>query len=196
MILVVVLAIAVIGGGAYVYFQAKQKSKTVMPPIQDPTLPADPTSDWKTYTSTKGGFSFRYDPDWKTTTCNGTDATVYLGPSAEALAACGSEFGGQMLIALREASQSPESGSITNPAEYMDYTRTAVTIDGATGFRAYGVQKYESEVGPPVGTVKIIYDLHKGSKVYEAAYFQYPTGATSQNLQADFDLMVKSLKFQ
>lgn len=58
-VLLIIIAILLLGGGAYV-FQSKQTSPSeAVAPTAQATSTAQ-TSDWKTYTSTKYGFSFQY----------------------------------------------------------------------------------------------------------------------------------------
>jgi hypothetical protein len=101
-----------------------------------------------------------------------------------------------MIIGVLEGGQTIENSTNSNEGDYDGYKKEPVTIDGATGVRAVGKLKAESEVGPPAGTYMINYALKKGDKVYLALYYQYPSGPVSQNLQGDFELMVKSLKFK
>jgi hypothetical protein len=59
-VLVVFLIVILGAAGAYVYFK---KSGGTIPLIQNNvTKTTEDTSDWKTYTNTQAGFSFKYPP--------------------------------------------------------------------------------------------------------------------------------------
>ncbi|MDO8552107.1 MAG: hypothetical protein Q7S01_01100 [bacterium] len=78
LLLLAIIALLAIGGGAYVYLQKKQvnlpeviKTPAQANPIPQTLPPQNPVSDannvtanWETYTSTKDGYSFRYPEEW------------------------------------------------------------------------------------------------------------------------------------
>jgi hypothetical protein len=73
-IIIILLALVLVVAGAY-YFGTKNKSAPTPSPVastqpsSSPTATADPTANWKTYTST--AYSFKYPTDWNLT--EGTD---------------------------------------------------------------------------------------------------------------------------
>lgn len=103
-IIVVIAAVAVIGGGAVIVRRttyldfilpstvreflhrggAVPSSESSSETPSETPEPEDPTKDWKTYTSSKHGFSFKYPKDWRTAVL--ADGEVLLfGPHAKRL---------------------------------------------------------------------------------------------------------------
>lgn len=56
-LLLAIIGILLIGGGAYVYMQQKSANQPEV---------ANQTADWKTYTNTKDGYQLKYPADWQT----------------------------------------------------------------------------------------------------------------------------------
>jgi hypothetical protein len=68
---ILILIIFILIGGGATYYVANQSQKPASSSNQTPTTAPsptptpDPTSDWKTYTNTKYGYSVKYPSDWK-----------------------------------------------------------------------------------------------------------------------------------
>lgn len=76
LLLVGILILATIAGGAY-YFSTKNFSKSTLQPTiqtsqpQNPSPTTNPTAYWKTYTDAKNGYEIKY-PNDKLTSCSST----------------------------------------------------------------------------------------------------------------------------
>lgn len=74
LILVGILIIAALAGGAY-YFE---KSSTKPSAPATTSVAPQPTASWKTYTSNEYDITFKYPLDWKLSTQNGTDNASFF----------------------------------------------------------------------------------------------------------------------
>src|SRR5690349_19974476 len=92
LVLVIVGLIGVFGWYVWHNRATQAKSAITQTTAQTPTtksstkttlVPADPTKDWKPYSSTKGAFSFRYPTSWVQATSPDlcSDGLVLLGPT-------------------------------------------------------------------------------------------------------------------
>jgi len=73
---------------------ATQSAKETPTPV--PAGNKDETEDWKTYTSSKDGFSLKYPKDWLDNACE--EELAFLSPTKGTLGICQSEFGGMVNI--------------------------------------------------------------------------------------------------
>jgi hypothetical protein len=148
------------------------------------TTPTDPTAAWTRYSDAVDHFSLRYPPTWQQRTCPGSDHTaLFLAPTTDALAICNSGFVGQMSVAAVPGDQ--RSGY---QVDGTDAVSTLVTIDGVTGTHEWA-NATATDLGPPVGTHVVAYLFYTGGMTYRLSYAQAPTGATSTDVLADFELM-------
>jgi hypothetical protein len=151
------------------------------------TTPADPTAGWSPYHDATARLSLRYPPAWQQRTCTGGEFTsLYLGPTAADVAACNSDFTGQISAIVFSGDQR-SSLHLTGSG----LTSTAVTVDGVGGSREQATAApSEAEIGPAAGSVLVVYAFYTAGQTYRFGYVQAPSGATSTNVLSDFDLMV------
>lgn len=154
------------------------------------TTAADPTANWTKFSSTGGKFNFKYNPDWKKLTCD-DDSTVYLAPTTAALAVCNSDSGSQITI-YSQAGDHRSDQRLTAADGYTSITSENVTVSSVTGTRMRGVLTTPGPVGSPANTITVIYSFYTNGRTYTASYNQEPSGARSQNVLSDFDLLVKN----
>ena len=181
----------------------KHTKKTAITPASSP----DPTAAWTVSSSTKGQFSLRYPTTWVQPThkeyCNADlfDRAVYLGPDADSVLKCGSEYFGQ--IAVTSVVGDKTANTAITSDNFDNILTKQVTVNGVKGTRTAGVAK-----APPAdatepggylkGTIVVDYVFYAHGSTYAASYTQAPVGsAPSSNVLSDFDLMVtNTLKFE
>lgn len=153
-------------------------------PTPAPTL--DPTVAWTRYSDPVDHFSLRYPGTWMQRTClNGVHTGLFLAPTADSLGICNSGFGGQMSV----IAVTGDERTAMQLSGLPDLVTTAVTVDGQAGTRQ-SATAVASELGPPAGTRLVVYVFFIGGRTYRCSYTQAPSGATSADVLADFDLMV------
>lgn len=156
---------------------------------------ASVTATWTEYSSREGQFSLRYNPKWQTMICEDMGSTLYLAPNAKAQAVCASEHGSQISVFSRSGDVRTE---LALNDDYSERKSEVVTVDGVAGRREQGKLVAES-VGPggdPIGSTLVVYYFYTNGRTYAATYRQTPTGDYTQDLLADFDLMIReTLKF-
>lgn len=162
------------------------------------------TTDWTPVASLKGKLSLSYLKTWVQPTnrdlCNPSffDRSVYLGPDADSVLKCGSEYFGQMAVQSFDGDKRSDFALGTG---YKDITDKEVNVSGLTGRRISGVASAPAPgagPGPVEGTIEVRYVFYSPTAVtYVVRYTQAPKGhAPSTNVLNDFDLMVaKTLKF-
>lgn len=87
-IIILLLSFAAAGFFAYKNWQLKQQISQVKPtptPIITPSATPDPMANWKTFTNSTWGYSFKYPPQWGVST--GGDDVVLLMSNAQYLTA-------------------------------------------------------------------------------------------------------------
>jgi hypothetical protein len=162
---------------------AAVETTTAVPTTTTP--PADPTLGWTPYRDTVDHFSLRYPPGWQQRTCLGSPHTaLFLGPSADALALCNSGFVGQMSVAAI-----PGDERATYHVTGTGAASASITVDGVSGTRETATAS-ATDLGPPAGTRLVAYLFYTGGMTYRCSYAQAPSGPTSTDVLADFDLMV------
>jgi hypothetical protein len=102
-LLLIIIALAFVGGGAYVYLQNKQSGQpeTVSPVTQTATTSVAQTSDLKTYTNAQHGYSVSY-PATVTTTLASGDFSTGVWSS---LSQSGQDWYKSSCVVLRDANQ-------------------------------------------------------------------------------------------
>jgi hypothetical protein len=108
------------------------------------------------------------------------------------VAVCNSDFSGQMSAIVFDGDQRAAlhlSGT--------GLTSTPVTVAGVAGTREQAVaEASDTGVGPAAGSVLVTYVFFTGGLTYRLGYVQAPSGPTSTNVLADFDLMAtRALQF-
>ena len=153
-----------------------------------PTTPADPTASWTAYSDPVDHFSLRYPPAWQQRACPSDVHTgLFLAPSVDALAICNSGFVGQMSV----VAVTGDEHNALQLSDLPDLVTAAVTVGGHAGTRQAGTAvASDTGVGPVAGTRLVVYVFVNGGRTYRLAYAQAPSGPTSTNVLADFDLMV------
>ena len=65
-LIVIILSVILSAGGTYLALNSKPKPQPTVPKVTPTTTPTpvDETANWKTFTSTKWGFKFKYPNDW------------------------------------------------------------------------------------------------------------------------------------
>jgi hypothetical protein len=82
-IIIIILAIIAIAGGAY-YFGTKNKTTPTSNPVAsvqpstNPTTIVDPTTNWKTFSDLASGVEFKYPNNWFVEKMKGWTLTVFL----------------------------------------------------------------------------------------------------------------------
>src|SRR5262249_6608023 len=94
-----------------------------------PTTPADPTAAWTPYHDASIHLSLRYPPAWQQRTCDVSGrASLYLAPTAEALAVCMSDNVGQISIVALDGDQ---RAALHLTGSHL--TSNPVTVGGVNG---------------------------------------------------------------
>lgn len=216
--LILVAIAGLVGGTVWYVWHIQSTNKTtstttqptILPsqntekPTKPPTAP-DPTDDWTAFSSAKGKFSLKYPKKWvqpvNRDACSPGlfDRAVYLGPDAESVLVCASEFFGQMSVISVDGDKRADSDL---GSDYKDIVKKDVTVNDITGQRISGVAKApaaDAVFGPLEGTTEVHYVFYVPATgmTYTARYTQAPAGhAPGTNVLSDFDLMItKTLKF-
>jgi len=152
-----------------------------------PSSTPDATAGWARYSDVTDQFSLRYPPAWLQRTCVvDVHTSLFLAPSSPALGVCNSGFGGQMYVGAATGDQR----TVFALTGYPDLVNTTVTVNGVTGMRQSATVSAATDMGPAVGTRLVKYLFFTHGRTYQCNYTQGPSGPTSTNLVADFDLMV------
>ena len=151
---------------------------------------ADPTKNWKAYTSTTGKFSLRYPYSWYTASkpdlCS--DDLLLLGSSQSLVGQCATDSGGQVMFAASDGDQ--RDNYEFKPAYYKNITHEDVTVDDVKGTVWSGMYSYAGEgIGPEVGTQETTYLFYTDGHTYVATYSQHPG---SPDVSETFNLIVKN----
>lgn len=176
LILVGILIIMVVAGGAF-YFgrQTTPKPQTQNPVVTSTPQPSpspDETSNWKTYTNTKNGYSFKYPSDWSISGI-GPGGAEYTSGSATRADAGTIHISTPMQCptglpnaGLNDCSEGIDIDFLDNPknlsaeeyARYLKWNQAqykSITINHITWLMADEIQKYG-----------VALFLQKGSKIY------------------------------
>lgn len=159
---------------------------------------SDPTTDWVSYSNTKGVFKLKHPKTWvsasKPELC--TDGLVLFGGNSASVGTCASDNGGQISISSVEGDQT-EAYELS-PDHYSDITKTVAVADGVQGTLIRGKAK-----GP--GSDDVVEGYAAGTKVVQYLFFAnngrtyqalYVSATGYPDVLADFDTMVaKTLKF-
>lgn len=200
-LILILLVVGLLGAvGFLVYKNQKKPAATTTTTTStqkvttEPTkAEVDPTADWTAFSSKEGEFSVKYPTAWVKLTCD-SDSGLFLAANASSLAKCGSDSGGQMLVASYK-------GNILSSQElksdhYPDLVTESVSVNGVTGKKQTGTYKSvpdEIGVGPADGDKKVMYTFYTNNRTY---YASYSIKASYPDALSDFNLMVtKTLKF-
>jgi hypothetical protein len=183
---------AVLGFAAHQYVDYRRAVHPAVKPIPhvgadvSPTPQLSPTKSWTAFSAQFGHYSLRYNPKWQVKYC-GTDDTyddLQLEVSADRLLPCnveGYDLHIQMqvytqlgdLLPSYDVAEAGYSGSVSD-----------VTISGVAGHRYDGSNSEHTKY--------IKYVFVANGRTYEFLYHQQ-TG--DSDLAADFERMVKTIKF-
>lgn len=206
LILVLVIVIAISGVGLYV-FKAKNNITSTYKSVANTSTTnkpkiakaPDPTTNWTSYSSKLGNFSLRYPSSWvqpthkELCTAGLFDRSLYLGPDAQSVLSCGSEFFGQISFSSVDGDKRTDYDLGT---DYTNNTKKAVTLNGVAGQRISGtaIAKSADNVFAPLeGTIEVYYVFYTNGITYSATYTQAPAGhSPSTNVLNDFDLIMSS----
>jgi len=160
-------------------------SGTTVAPVV--TTSTDPTAGWTPYHDASINLSLRYPPAWQQRTCEvGGHTSLYLAPTADALAVCMSDNTGQVSIVPLDGDQR-SALHLTGTG----LTSSPVTVAGVAGTREQDVAAgSETGLGPAAGSVEIVYVFFAHGLTYRIAYVQAPSGPTSTNVQDTFNQIV------
>jgi hypothetical protein len=184
-VLIVLAVVTLLGaGGWYAYHHAHNKAPvpaahTDTPKKSTSTKPAstDPTADWRTFTSAKGKYSFKYPATWSLAEhldqC--ADGLTLIGPSEQSVGACASENSGEVSL---YGSPGDNRGSYKLGLDYKDVAITDITVNGVAGTRSTGTV---SNSGPeegvgilPDNTKTVRYVFYTNGWTYYINYSQTP----------------------
>ncbi len=206
-VLILVIFVAALGMGGYVYYRQQQANKvydaagsgsTVSKHAKKKAVSAvDPTADWTVFTSTKGKYTLKYPASWSKVTCDNNDTTLYLAANSKTVAVCNSDSGSQMVVTSEagdaQTSKKLEARNSGDTATIGTVTTQTVTVDGVQGVRQSAA--IISDVGllnTNVGTTLITYVFYAKGRTYSADYSFDAKNKSYQDVSADFDTMVKS----
>jgi hypothetical protein len=169
---------------------AASTTSTPSPTPATTTSPPDPTAGWTAYSDTTDRFSLRYPPSWVHRTCVVSGHTsLYLAPSTAALGVCSSGFVGQMYVIPFAGDQ---RSTLVLGSDFTGLVNTPVTVAGVAGQRESATVATSMGIGPVPGTKVVQFLFFTNGRTYLCRYNQAPSGPTSTNVQADFELMVTS----
>jgi len=220
-IIVLVVFLGAAGGVALYVWQSKNKTDqslnnasqgqgTVVKDTKntESTAPkvqgTDLTADWTAVSSAKGKFSFRFPKTWvqpvNRDLCSPElfDRAVYLGPDADSVLKCATEYFGQVSVFSVDGDKRGDYGLNSGYKQVID---KEVNVNGLIGHRISGVATAPAPgaaFGPVEGTIEVRYVFYAPTgTTYVAKYTQAPKGnSPSTNVLNDFDIMVtKTLKF-
>ncbi len=205
-ILLVIVALALVGGTGWYVMQAKNKTNSTLDSTsKSGTEPqktekketakpeTDPTADWVEESNTVGIFKFKHPKIWVSTSC---DSITLVGANANSVGHCNSEDGGQISIASIEGTVDDQY--VLTETEFSNIKKTVLAVDGVQGSRSEGTSKAPPPDGAlggyPEGTKVVQYVFAgKNNRTYVIRYVQltsYP------NSLADFEILItKTLKF-
>ena len=202
-VILIVIALGIVGGtGFYVYKANKEDVKITDSSIQKEggsakkAEEADPTKDWKSYSSKPGKYSLKYPPTWVTAEhpelCS--EGILLLGADKNSVGVCASESFGQIAIYANKGDVRAEME--LRSANYPDLKTQEVIVDGVKGKKQAGTYKKTGEgFGPEDGDYQIVYTFFANGMTYQATY---SSGVSTKypDVKKDFELMVeKTLKF-
>lgn len=196
LVALVMLLLGGTGGGVWYWQQQKlddQKSKVTQLEAENQTLKTAQASpnvaSFVKYVNQTGDFSISYPPAWLALVCEGNLGTVFLAPDEESQALCASEKFSPVSVTSNSGDQ--RSLSLAEIKKYASQVElTNVTIDGVAGKKATYTHSGNEFVTK--GTKYIQYEFFTNKRTYTASYGQEPTG---DDLSADFEAMIKTLKF-
>ena len=173
--LVVVAILAIFLGGYYLGQQQIKLTLSSQSTVQPPSSPADETADWKTYISTKYGYSLKYPINWKSLECN----SASFGP--DVASSCATDAPGALILTVENEIKEP---LISVATEFKVTERKTVNIGGENGEWVL-VEK----VKPSPGADKIIVTavVHDGKT--------YTFNLSDVNEKENLDQILSTFKF-
>lgn len=210
MALVIILLIGVVGFMVYrnhiktIATIPKATTKVVTNvPVTSKPVESDPTTAWTVFKSEKGQFSLKYPSNWvqplHPELCGPETfvRSLYLGPDANSVLKCGSDFFGQIDITSSPGQKSGLTYDFSSG--YKNLIKRTVVVNGVNATRTSGIASGQPQsLGSYVdGTVVVEYIFTNSGNIYAAHYTQTPAGNNpSQDVLADFDLILtKTLSF-
>lgn len=199
-LLLILLAIALIGGTGWYVWQNKddsspesESSSSQNEAATEEESAADPTADWATYKSTGGIFTLKHPKTWVTSSdCE--DNPLFLAPTKEQLGSCNSENGGTVAIStMTESYEKQPDSDYANTAIYKEYKKTVVKVNGVDATRRQWVQG-TTESGFGDDMIHINYEIIGPNNTVLASYTASQQDKAEQDI---FDTMIgKTLVFE
>ncbi len=192
LVAVILLIVLLAGGGAYFVLNTKSKSQPVISkttptsiPASAPSLTPDPTANWKTYTDSQNGFSFKYPSSLYVKISNKFPNSIFVM---------------QNNIDIEKASEGPVSDLTIHvekgnniPAAFDNVKQNLhnpldqnLTIDGASGRGISGTMSGNLE-----GTFNSNVVILKDNKVITLNFYEY----NDKFSKAIFNQILSTFKF-
>jgi type II secretory pathway pseudopilin PulG len=189
-LLLLILVALVSFSGYYVYNSQKKTSKTydaVNSVSNNTPKAADPTVNWKTFSSTDGKFSVKY-PDTWVTGSNQANCSDYLmlGTTADTAGHCQSDATPEVAVTSSEGDKQIDYALVQK--YYPDLKKVPATINGVQGYKYTGTFHSDQDfgIGPTNGTESVAYIFYTNGRTYLATYNQQPG---QPDILADFTVM-------
>lgn len=204
--LLILVILGLVGGVGYYAWKVNKDSEKNLDSISTSKVStsekktekaADPTKDWKAYSSKEGQYSLKYPTTWVTADspelC--TEGLLLLGGNKSSVGGCATDGGGQMTVVSEKGDV--RSNMEMDPDYYADLKTEQVTVAGVTGKKQTGTFKVPEGMdgpGPQNGEKHTVYTFFTNSRTYRASYGD---GPGFPDVLADFNTMVsKTLKFE
>lgn len=210
-IALLILVVALIGFAGYTVWQKNKPESAATTTVvtekkdtktESTNSQSDPTSDWKTYTSTTGKFTLKHPKTWATASnpelC--AEGLVMFGADSNSVGRCaadGARAFGQMAITWRSDRKDLSSCGLNLNEELwtIDSTETT-TVAGVQAVKTSGTYKNDDQAqgGQAKGNKAVQYCFVGNGSQYIASYTKW---SDYPDVLSDFNTMVtKTFKFK
>jgi hypothetical protein len=196
---VLALVLVVTGCGAAAQPSAASPLRLASSPTALPTPPASPSDAPlavpatcpATVTNSRGAYSFRCPSDWTFLNCEAYTYTWLINPVGLADGCLDEAYLARMMVwsIPGDYSGGPSNMGILGTQQ----SSRPATVAGIVGTRRTYLVTTDNPLGPPKGTIKVLYTFVTGGRTLFAFYAGYPGDL---DLTSDFDRMITgTLKF-
>jgi hypothetical protein len=143
--------------------------RTASPPL--PSLSPDPTAGWKSYTSTKWGYTIKYPSSWiDLSNLGGTDSEQYFANEKVGSSNYMSDKGIFVAILVFRMPGNPGRGEPLDANQCLRHDIGGVTLARQSNVNVDGLTSNINAIGT-VGRSELVVNLVKGANCYWFQYF-------------------------
>lgn len=189
-LLLMLIAVLLLGGGAYVYVQTKQKAEVQIPNAQ--------TADWKTYTNIRYSYTIEYPSNWYTHTANSEKDFTQRGSGGNDVIGGDTSFSNYreefnydnpapkdlLSVNLMIYKIEPNISYDQFISSFRYDKKEDISINGISALRLTGVT-----IDHPVGVIVVNTLVKVGNKMF---VFNYSGSPISQQLKDNADRIINS----